>query len=208
MKIYLVVSREYDQNTYCCFDPNTLEGVLIDPGFNCKGIVSFINSEKIDVKAILLTHGHYDHIMSARRIVDFTKAEIYVHCLETELLADSSLNLSEPLGIEKLSLHADKTFVEGNEIRFGNEALKVIHTPGHTPGGSCFYSERDKVIFTGDSLFWESTGRTDLPLSDGFLLTNSINDKLLTLPEDTVVYPGHGRPTDIRHELMIHSRVE
>jgi len=207
MKIFLVVSRENDQNTYCCFDPASLEGVIIDPGVNCEGIVSFLNTEHIKVKAILLTHGHFDHIMSARRIADYTKADIYAHWQEMDLLSDPSLNLSEILGGVNMSLHDVKPLEDGETVSFGADALSVIHTPGHTPGGVCFYCEKDKVIFAGDTLFWESIGRTDLPLGDGVTLTRSIHDKLLALPGDTVVYPGHGRPTDIRHEVMIHSRI-
>ncbi|MDR1560685.1 MAG: MBL fold metallo-hydrolase [Clostridiales bacterium] len=207
MKVFLVVSREYDQNAYCCFDPETREGVIIDPGFNCEGIVSFLNTERIAVKAILLTHGHFDHIMSTRRVSDFTKAELYAHRLESELLADPLTNMSEASGNGRMSLCAEKQLEDGDGIRFGNETLRVIHTPGHTPGGVCFYSESDKIIFTGDTLFWETVGRTDLPFGDGYTLTRSINDRLLTLPEETIVYPGHGRPTDIRHEAMIHSRI-
>jgi len=207
LKVYLIVSREYDQNTYCCFDPISLEGVIIDPGANCEGIVSFLNSEKIMVKAILLTHGHYDHITSARRIADFTKADIFAHSLEKDLLADPALNLSEAMGGEKMALRAEKPLNDGDIFRFGDCSLRVIHTPGHTPGGICFYSEIDKILFTGDTLFWESIGRTDLPLGDGVTLTRSIHNKLLPLPGDVTVYPGHGRPTDIKHELMIHSRI-
>jgi len=195
MKIFLVVSREFDQNAYCCFDPITLDGAVIDPGQNCEGIVSFLNAERVAVKAILLTHGHYDHIMSARRIADYTKAGLYAHLLESELLADPRLNLSNVFGNEKMSLRADKSLGDGEEIRFGNESLRVIHTPGHTPGGVCFYNARDKAVFTGDTIFWETTGRSDLPLGDGFTLTRSIQDKLLTLPGDTIVFKKyfHGR---------------
>jgi len=207
MKVFLVVSKEYDQNTYCCFDPAASEGVIIDPGANCEGAVSFLNAEKIHVTAVLLTHGHYDHIMSARRIADFAKAEIYAHKLESDLLADPFLNLSAALGSERMALRIEKPLSDGDVIPFGGSALTVIHTPGHTPGGVCFYSEKDKVIFTGDTLFWESIGRTDLPLGDGVTLTNSIFSRLLVLPGDTTVYPGHGRPTDIRHEAMIHRRI-
>ena len=207
MKVFLVVSKEYDQNTYCCFDPAASEGVVIDPGANHEGVVSFLNAEKLHIAAVLLTHGHYDHVMSARRIADFTKAGIYAHRSEADLLADPILNLSVTLGGEKAALHIDKPLIEGDEIHFGDSALTVIHTPGHTPGGVSFYSEKDKVIFTGDTLFWESIGRTDLPLGDGVTLTKSIFNRLLVLPGDTTVYPGHGRPTDIRHEAMIHRRI-
>ena len=207
MKIFLVVSREFDQNAYCCFDPESREGVIIDPGFNCEDIVSFLNKERIAVKAILLTHGHYDHIMSAHRIRDYTKADLCAHHMESKLLADPYLNLSVNFYAEKMSLYPEKLLNEGDKICFGSETLQVIFTPGHTPGGVCYYNEQDKVVFTGDTLFWEAVGRTDLPLGDGYTLTRSIKDKLLTLPGDTSVYPGHGRRTDINHEANIHARV-
>ena len=208
MKINLVVSREYDQNAYCCFDPEAKEGVIIDPGLNCDGIVSFLNAEQINVKAILLTHGHYDHILSARRISDYTKADLCAHRMEVPVLEDPAVNLSIMRDVEKMSLHMDKLLEDGDEIHFGKEVFRVIHTPGHTPGGVCYYNEREKTIFTGDTMFWESIGRADLPLSDGQELTRSIKEKLLILPGDTTVYPGHGRPTDINHETMIHRRIE
>jgi len=207
MRIYLVVSREYDQNTYCCFDPESKEGVVIDPGLNCDGIISFLNTEQIDVKAILLTHGHYDHILSVRRIADFTKADICAHSLEAEVLVDPRLNLSVLRDVEKMSIQVERFLEDGDEITFGSETFKVIHTPGHSPGGACYYNEREKVIFTGDTMFWETVGRTDLPMGDGRLLTKSVKEKLLVLPGETTVYPGHGRPTDISHEVMIHRRI-
>ena len=207
MKIFLVVSREYDENAYCCFDPQALEGVIIDPGANYDGIASFVNTEKIKVKSVLLTHGHFDHVISARRASGYGKADIFAHSLERELLADPYLNLSVALGGKRMTLRMEKPIEDGDVISFGEDTLKVIHTPGHTPGGVCFYSEKDAAIFTGDTLFWESIGRTDLPLGDGVTLTRSIYDRLFVLPGATVVYPGHGRPTDIDHEMKIHRRI-
>ncbi|MDR1913249.1 MAG: MBL fold metallo-hydrolase [Clostridiales bacterium] len=207
MKIFLIVTKEYDQNCYCCFDPDNREGVLIDPGLNEEGIFAFLEEAKIIVKAILFTHGHYDHIMSAEKVRAHTSAPILAHSAETELLYDPYINLSGLMARKRCSLTIDKPLEEGDEIKFGQYALRVIYTPGHTAGGICYYSEPQKVIFTGDTMFWESVGRTDLPQGDGQTLTHSINEKLLTLPKETIVYPGHGRPTDIGHEILIHSRV-
>ncbi|MDR0999829.1 MAG: MBL fold metallo-hydrolase [Clostridiales bacterium] len=208
MKVFLVVTREYDQNCYCCFDQSTKEGVVIDPGLNHEGIVSFIRGEEIKIKYILLTHAHFDHISGASEIKDYTNAPIVGHPSDAEILYDPKLNLSGGSYGSEISLSFDYLVSDGDVIAASGIELKVVATPGHTPGGLCFYSPQDSMIFTGDTLFWESVGRTDLPLGDGRLLTRSIKEKLLTLPGDTIVYPGHGRPTDIKHERGIHQSMD
>lgn len=208
MKVFLIVTRELDQNCYCCFDENAREGVIIDPSLNWDGIVTFLDKEKLEIKAILLTHGHYDHIMSAQRLRDLTHTQVYAHRDDAEVMADPRLNLSGMMSSSPLSLTPDKLLADGDEITFGSESLRVLHTPGHTPGGVCFYSAAHSLVFSGDTLFWESVGRTDFPRGDGRQLTESVREKLLTLPDDTIVYPGHGRPTDIGHERVLHEKVD
>jgi glyoxylase-like metal-dependent hydrolase (beta-lactamase superfamily II) len=201
------VSRSYDQNCYFYFDETTREAVVIDPGQNFEGMITFLCANKLSVKAILLTHGHYDHILSAKKFSEYTKAQIYAHEAERELLLDPMINLSGIAGRETISLKITP-LADAEEIRVGEDVLTVIHTPGHTQGGVCYYSEAQKLIFTGDTMFWESVGRTDLPTSDGEQLTRSIKEKLLALPADVIVYPGHGRPTDIEHERRIHEEID
>jgi glyoxylase-like metal-dependent hydrolase (beta-lactamase superfamily II) len=206
VKIYLIVNREFDQNCYCLFDESK-EAVVIDPGSPLETIKSFLEKEELNLKAVLLTHGHFDHIISANELSAWSGAPIYASRSEARLLREPRLNLSI-FGLGKpLSLIPGIWLDEGAEVKFGNESLTVINTPGHTPGGICFYNKDQGAIFTGDTMFWETVGRTDFNLSDGEALTRSIKEKLLPLPKDTVVYPGHGRPTDISHERMIHSEI-
>jgi glyoxylase-like metal-dependent hydrolase (beta-lactamase superfamily II) len=207
VRIYLIVNRELDQNCYVVFGESK-EAVVIDPGSPIEAIRPFIEREGLDLRHILLTHGHFDHIISAQELSEWSKAPISASRAETRILREPKLNLSACAMGKAISLAPHILLDEGKEIAFGDERLIVLNTPGHTPGGVCFYSKANAALFSGDTLFWETVGRTDFSLSDGEALTRCINEKLLVLPEETVVYPGHGRPTDIGHEKMIHSKVD
>jgi len=190
------------QNIYLYYDKLLTEGVLIDAGCNetdRADIAAFLQEKGITVKAILLTHGHFDHIIAADEMRTLTNAEIYCHALEEPMLQDHELNLSTMIK-KNISITPDKTLQDGDTFRFGNATLEVLHTPGHTPGGVCYYDRENGNLFTGDTLFHESVGRTDFPQSNGKTLKKSIAEKLLTLPGNTNVYPGHGQSTTISHE--------
>jgi len=190
------------QNIYLYYDKLLSEGVLIDAGCNeadCSDIAAFLREKGITVKAILLTHGHFDHIIAADEMRALTNAEIYCHCAEKPMLDDHELNLSTMIK-KKLSVTPDKVLQDGDTFRFGNAQLEVLHTPGHTPGGVCYYDRENGNLFTGDTLFRESVGRTDLPQGNSKTLKKSIAEKLLTLPGSTVVYPGHGSSSTVGHE--------
>ncbi|MDR1538523.1 MAG: MBL fold metallo-hydrolase [Clostridiales bacterium] len=206
MRIYLFVNREFDQNCYCVFD-DTKEAVVIDPGCPADIVENFLAKESLTLKQILLTHGHFDHIISAEELSKWSGAPISASRAEASLLKDPKLNLSAYSFSRPITLMPGRWLDNGDSVLFGGETLLTIHTPGHSPGGVCFYSKEHHVIFTGDTLFWETVGRTDFNLSDGEQLTRCIYEKLLVLPGETVVYPGHGRPTDINHERMIHKQV-
>ena len=185
-------------NCYLVGDEQTREVVVIDPGGNARDILDTLLRDKLKPIAIVNTHAHFDHIIALTEIRAETGAPFYLHAAEAKVLASAQLGasmfgfpMSQPAPAEHL-LH------DGDEVRVGAIALKVLHTPGHTPGGICLWG--DGHVFVGDTLFQGSIGRTDLPGGDYATLMASIRDKLLTLPDETVVHPGHGEATTIGEE--------
>lgn len=181
--------------------------VIIDAGASpadIKAISEAINKSGTKIKAILLTHGHYDHLIGVQELKAITNAgaetgvEICCHKAEKQLLENGDLNLSSFRDLGKIELTPDRTFEDGD--KFGN--LKIIHTPGHTAGGVCYYDEKAKILFSGDTLFKGDIGRTDLPTGDYETLVRSIRTQLLTLPAATKVYPGHGPSFVIGEERL------
>jgi len=200
MKLITINSNPMGQNIYLYFDEATKEGVVIDPGHNLPEILAAINENNINIKGILLTHGHYDHISAVNELKEKTNADVYCHCDEKPMLENPAINLSVHVKRE-VKVTPDMLFDDGDDFEVGKLSLTIIHTPGHTPGGVCYYDEDNEVIFTGDTLFRESIGRTDLPGSDHKALNESIKNKLLCLPANVTVYPGHGRSSGIGHEI-------
>ncbi|MCL2017003.1 MAG: MBL fold metallo-hydrolase [Defluviitaleaceae bacterium] len=191
-------NNSMQQNAYIYCDIKHKMCVVIDPGYNGDAINSAVDG-KFEIAAILLTHGHYDHIMDARKLNQ--TADIYCHEDEAQVLEEPKINLSTgaPLTI---MLTPNKTFKDGDTFKFGTISLTVLHIPGHTPGGACYYDAENAVVFTGDSLFKHAVGYTSFPLSDETALITSIKSKLLTLPNNTTVYPGHDEPTTIGEEKL------
>lgn len=185
-------------------------GIIIDAGCSeadKKAIASYIEETNITVQGILLTHGHYDHIIALAtdglknlaQIQAPNQALIYCHEEEKQVMENPNINLSAFTG-DNIKISPDHLFKDSDIFQFGNVKLKVLHIPGHTPGGCCYYDEENSILFPGDTLFKESIGRTDFPLGDHQILIDSISKKLLVLPNDTKVYPGHGPATTIGHE--------
>ncbi len=170
------------------------QGMVIDPGGNAGEIQRAIAGSGLDIKIIALTHGHSDHIAALRDIQDQTGAEVAIHTEDADFLETSS-----QFGISYRTPHPpDRLLHEGDVIDIGNMSFTVIHTPGHTPGSICLLSG-DKV-FTGDTLFYRGIGTTLMPGSSRSQLINSIQTRLMALPDDTIIYPGHGRETTIGAE--------
>ncbi|MCL2839255.1 MAG: MBL fold metallo-hydrolase [Defluviitaleaceae bacterium] len=206
MKLIIINQNAMGQNIYLYFDESTKEGILIDAGDSETEIMSKINQHNVKIKALLLTHGHYDHIACANEIREKTDTKIYCHPDEQQFLENPELNLSTRFK-RILKVTPDGLLKDGEIFEIGDTTLKIIHTPGHTPGGLCFYDEKNGVLFTGDTLFRESIGRADLPLSNPTDLTKGIKEKLLTLPSETKVYPGHGESSDIGFEKKYNAYV-
>lgn len=199
MKIIKIVTGSFAENCYIVYDEQALEGVVIDPGDDAPRISEKLEELRINLKYILFTHGHFDHINAY-----FQLKEKYPDALsaasekEAELLSDPSKSLLGMFGSKPAGIIPDILLSENDKICFGGSSLSVMETPGHTEGSICFYSKG--VLFSGDTLFRLSMGRCDLPtgsLKDEVL---SITQKLFKLPEDTIVYSGHGEDSDIKFE--------
>jgi len=202
MKIDRLVLGEFETNCYVVrTDGSTADCLLIDTGLDVTGLLDFLRRNKLNPAALILTHGHIDHIAGVDELRRrFPDIKIYIHKLDAELLSDAVGNLSFMTGLSMTADPADVGLEEGDVIDQAGIKLKVVHTPGHTPGGICLYAKQDGVIFVGDTLFAGSVGRTDFPTGNTRQLIQSIKDKLLILPAETKVYPGHGPETTIAAE--------
>lgn len=191
-------------NCYILQDEKTKETMVIDPGGEGQKIIELLNIIEANVKYIYLTHCHGDHIASVKEIKDKKGGKILIHRDDSNGLYDLGINLREYIGLEPEELEADSRVDDKDLIHIGDIELEVIHTPGHTAGGSCLYCEKEKLLFSGDTLFKGTWGRTDLPTGSFEKIMNSIANKLLVLPDATIVYPGHGASTRIRDEEPIY----
>ena len=191
-------------NCYIVQDEETKETMVIDPGGDVDKIVEMLNTIHAKVKYILLTHCHGDHIAGVNELKQRVGGKILIHRLDEEGLKNPDVNLAEYVGLGRVIVQADARLDDGDLIHIGNLEFKILHTPGHTKGGISIYSEEEKLLFSGDTLFRGSWGRTDLPTSSFEDIIKSITEKLMVLPEDTIVYPGHGKSTMIKEEEPIY----
>lgn len=185
-------------NCYIMGCEKTKIGAIIDPGGEAKRILAKVTELGLKVEYIILTHGHIDHIMALGEIKEATSAKIVIHKSDGPMLTDGRKNLSSFMGGNMAFPAADMNVKEGDSIQLGEVELKVLHTPGHTPGGICIVA--DGLLVSGDTLFECSVGRSDFPGGSHSTLINSINTKLMMYPDETVVYPGHGPSTTIGYE--------
>lgn len=199
-RIKACVLGDVSTNCYIVYREGTDEAVIVDPADNGAYLLNKCRELGVKPVAVLLTHGHFDHIMAVEDIRRAFRCKVYAHMDEERLLKDPSLNLSGTLGTEQTALEADCLLRDGEVLDLIGYGWKVMATPGHTAGSVCYYIESEGVLISGDTLFAESLGRTDLPTGNSADIIRSITKTLFLLPDSTMVYPGHGEPTTIGHE--------
>lgn len=186
-------------NCYLVIDEETRKAFIVDPGGESKQLESYVKAHEIEPEYIILTHGHGDHIGGVPDYRShFPGIKVAAHEEEKAMLLDPKLNHSRQTCGKAISIEADRYVKDGDTLSVGTMTLKFLFTPGHTPGGMCIYT--GKSLFSGDTLFARSVGRTDFPGSSFAALKESIQKKLFTLPDDTAVYPGHMGATTIGYE--------
>jgi glyoxylase-like metal-dependent hydrolase (beta-lactamase superfamily II) len=202
MEIDGLILGSYQTNSYILREDESAEDCLIvDTGLEAGGLIDFLGEHKLNPVSVVLTHGHADHIRGVALLRDkFSVIKVYIHRLDTKMLTGDVSNLSLIEGIRFSTEPADFALEEGDVVEQAGIKLKVLHTPGHTPGGICLYSEDEGIAFSGDTLFCAGVGRTDFPGGSMTRLLKSIREKLFVLPDETVVYPGHGPVTTIAQE--------
>ena len=198
MKMKTYISGPIDANNYLLWDENSKEAVLIDCSDYREDILDFVKENDLAVKYILLTHGHFDHVLGVNEMSKALNAKVGVH-IGDKVMLDNINEFARFFAFPHVEPpKADFYFEDNSELQFGSIKIRVIHTPGHTQGGVCYLIE-DK-LFSGDTLFRESVGRTDLFGGNFQELLDSVKNKLFKLDDNTTVYPGHGPATTVGHE--------
>jgi glyoxylase-like metal-dependent hydrolase (beta-lactamase superfamily II) len=202
MKINRLVLGEFQTNCYVVRqDDAATDCLIVDTGLEAAGLMRFLAQHELTPRAVVLTHGHVDHFVGIEAVRrDFPEVKVYIHKLDAPLLADPAANLSAFAGVPSTADPADVLLEDGDTLTEADVTLRVIHTPGHTPGGICLYAEAEGVLFAGDTLFADGVGRTDFPGGDSQQLVESIRTRLLGLPDETTVCPGHAMRTTIGRE--------
>ena len=192
-------------NCYIIFDENSKEVMCIDPAGDVDKIEYMIKEILHgNLKYIYLTHCHGDHIGGVTELKNRCGGKILIHRFDSEGLNDANINLSTIIDLPKIELEADSRVDDEDKIHIGDIEFLVIHTPGHTKGSTSLYCEKEECLFSGDTLFRGTWGRTDLPTSSREDIMNSIVNKILILPDDTLIYPGHGKATMLKDEKPIY----
>ena len=202
MKVEIFVTGIISTNCYLVSNEETKEAVLVDPSNMPKKLIGHIAEEGLTIKAILLTHAHFDHIMGIDKTIElYGEMPVYVEESDLELLHTPQLNEST-VYTHGYSYPGGDAIHDGDVLHLIGYDFKVIHTPGHTQGGVCYYVEKNGVLFSGDTLFCGSVGRSDFATSSTSALIRSIREKLFLLPDETIVYPGHMGATTIENEKI------
>ena len=199
IKIGRMVLGTCSTNTYFVYREGSQDAVVIDPADYGEHIYESLQKNGFQVAAILLTHGHFDHIWGCEKLRALSGAKVYANEAERDLVGDARKNISAQAG-RACTLHADAYLKDGDVLELAGITFQMIATPGHTPGGCCYYMEEAGMLICGDTLFEESVGRTDFPGGSMSTLVRSIKEKLFTLPDNTKCYPGHGGSTTIGYE--------
>ena len=195
-------------NCYIVQDEVTLDTMIIDPGAEVNKIIDMLDAINANVKYIYLTHCHGDHIGGVNELKEQYDVKVLIHRDDYDGLCDDSINLSSYIGIGQIKIKNALRVDDGDSLHVGNILFKVIHTPGHTKGGSCLYCEEENLLFSGDTMFRGTWGRTDLPTGSLNDIIDSITNKILNLPDKTIIYPGHGKSTMIMEERPIYEELK
>lgn len=198
MKLLSLIVGQLGVNCYIPYCEQTRHCAVIDPGDRAEKILALIEKNSLSLKYILLTHGHFDHIGAVNELKEQTGAQVVVHHEDLDMIMDPDKNLSSYVGSKHIKVSADLMVEDGMALQIGNITLEVIHTPGHTRGGVSYLGEG--LLFTGDTLFAGSVGRTDLPGGNHHTLIKSIKEKVLSLNDNLIIYPGHGPKSTLGQE--------
>ena len=202
MKIDRLILGAYQTNCYILRQSEAdRDCLIIDTGLEAGELIDFLGRDKLNPVAVVLTHGHADHITGVTALrKSYPDIKVYIHKLDGKMLTAAKDNLSAMAGVPFSTEQADFSLEEGTIIEQAGIKLKVLHTPGHTPGGISLYAKNEGIIFVGDTVFAGSVGRTDMPGGSTIQLIKSIKEKLCVLPDETIVYPGHGPTTTMAQE--------
>ncbi|MBQ8147832.1 MAG: MBL fold metallo-hydrolase [Lachnospiraceae bacterium] len=205
MENIIVITNQlgsFATNCYTVYNSATKEAVIIDPPSNARFISNMLVNQQLNCVAVLLTHGHIDHIGAVSELMELIghKIPVYAAAAEADVLSDPRKNLSAMLSDQVVTLKPDVLLEDGQVIEFLGTKITCILVPGHTKGGMCYYLEDNQMLFSGDTLFARSIGRSDFPTGNGIELVNKIKEKLMVLPNETTVYPGHNERTTIGRE--------
>ncbi len=200
MLLEKIVVGSYAANCYILGDEVSKEAIVVDPGSEADRIMKKISDKALKVKYIVLTHGHGDHIGAVESLKVMTGAEVMIHHDDAYMLDDPSKNFTGSIHGNSIAFKPDRTIGAGDVIQIGKIKIRVLHTPGHTYGGICLYVPSEKVVISGDTLFYGSVGRSDLEGGDHKQMISAIIKQLMTLDDEVIVYPGHGASTSIGFE--------
>ena len=200
MKIQHSVLGMCATNTYYVYDDETKRGLIVVPADSPDTIIAKADSLPMIPEAILITHGHFDHVLAMNKVREHYGIKVYAGLTEKQVLHDMAMNLTSSFGMGQI-FDADIYLNDGEEFETAGYHIKAIEVPGHTIGGMCYYFDKQGVLFSGDTLFCESVGRSDFPGGSASALCRGIKDKLFILPEHTKVYPGHMDETTIGNEI-------